>query len=156
MVVDNPVEDCEMDPIRTCKFVTKLVPKLTAKETCMDVPKEICSKSRGNPRRVKKPLIKTWCFKPEKKSQSGVVLEPEDGDCTQCVEGISGVCDIQHTPYTQCKYCVKDVCVTGMCHTAAFPIHILLNTFTMTNTVRLKQLNYIARLLIYNECYIRI
>lgn len=113
IVVDNPVEDCEMDPVRTCKFVTKLVPKLTAKETCMDVPKEICSKSRGNPRRVKKPLIKTWCFKPEKKSQSGVVLEPEDGDCTQCVEGISGVCDIQHTPYTQCKYCLKDVCVTG-------------------------------------------
>ena len=114
-VVDNPVEECEMTPIRTCKFVTKLVPKLAPKETCMDVPKEICSKSKTNPRRVKKPVIKKWCFKPENNATSSAVeLEPEYEDCSQCVGGITGVCDIQHTPYTQCRYCVNDVCVTGM------------------------------------------
>ena len=113
MVIDNPVEECEMNPIRTCKFVTRLVPKLAAKVTCIDVPKEICSKSKGKPRRVKKPVIKKWCFKPENKTESAVELEPETQDCSQCGNGLSGVCDIANTPYTQCKYCEQDVCVTG-------------------------------------------
>ena len=114
MVIDNPVEECQINPVRTCKFVTKLLPKLAAKETCMDVPKEICSKSRVKPRRVAKPVIKKWCFKPDNLTGSAVELEDEPEDCSQCGEGTTGVCDIEHTPYTQCKYCEDSVCVPGI------------------------------------------
>ena len=64
-VVDNPLEECDMEPLRTCKYITKLVPKLEAAQDCVDVPKEICARSKVNPRRVKKPSIQKWCFKPK-------------------------------------------------------------------------------------------
>ena len=67
-MVENPVETCEMEPIRTCKHVTKLVPKLVPVEKCADVPKEICARSKTNPRKIKKPLIKKWCYVPSKES----------------------------------------------------------------------------------------
>merc|ERR1712083_179278 len=54
IVVDNPLETCEIEPQRTCKHVTKLVPKLVAAEECVDVPKEVCSRSKSNPRKIKK------------------------------------------------------------------------------------------------------
>ena len=41
VIVDNPVEECDMEPLRTCKHITKLVPKLMATQDCVDVPKEI-------------------------------------------------------------------------------------------------------------------
>ena len=41
IVVDNPLETCEIEPQRTCKHVTKLVPRLVAAEECVDVPKEV-------------------------------------------------------------------------------------------------------------------
>ena len=53
-----------MEPLRTCKHITKLVPKLEATQDCVDVPKEICARSKVNPRRVKKPSIQKWCFTP--------------------------------------------------------------------------------------------
>jgi len=68
IVVDNPVETCEMEPVRTCKHVSKLVPKLVPVEECADVPKEICARSKTNPRKVKKPVIKKWCYVPSKES----------------------------------------------------------------------------------------
>ena len=71
MVVDNPIEECDMEPLRTCKHVTKLVPKLEAAQECVDVPKEICAKSKVNPRRVKKPSIQKWCFTPVNKTGKG-------------------------------------------------------------------------------------
>jgi len=68
IVVDNPLETCEIEPQRTCKHVTKLVPKLVAAEECVDVPKEVCSRSKSNPRKIKKPVIKKWCYVPSKES----------------------------------------------------------------------------------------
>ena len=65
MVSENPVENCDMEPLRTCKHVTKLVPKLDTVQDCVDVPKEICARSKVNPRRVKKPSIQKWCFTPD-------------------------------------------------------------------------------------------
>ena len=77
VVIDNPVEHCDMEPIRTCKHVTKLVPKLESTQDCVDVPKEICAMSKANPRKVKKPSIQKWCYTPEECECIG------DGDCTQ-------------------------------------------------------------------------
>ena len=53
---------------RTCKHVTKLVPKLEPIEECVDVPKEVCTRWRTNPRKVKRPAVKKWCYVPSEES----------------------------------------------------------------------------------------
>merc|ERR1712241_590599 len=68
VVQDAPKENCSLEPQRTCKHVTKLVPKLTPTEECVDVPKEVCTRSRTNPRKVKKPVVKKWCYVPSEES----------------------------------------------------------------------------------------
>jgi len=68
IVQDAPVEQCTLEPQRTCKHVTKLVPKLEPTEECVDVPKEVCTRSRTNPRPVKKPVVKKWCYVPSEES----------------------------------------------------------------------------------------
>merc|ERR1719315_893408 len=49
VVQDKPKEECSLEPQRDCKHVTKLVPKLEPTEECVDVPKEVCTRSRTNP-----------------------------------------------------------------------------------------------------------
>jgi len=68
IVQDAPKEECNLEPQRTCKHVTKLVPKLSPTEECVDVPKEVCTRSRTNPRKVKKPVVKKWCYIPSEES----------------------------------------------------------------------------------------
>jgi len=68
IVQDQPKEECSLEPQRTCKHVTKLVPKLSPTEECVDVPKEVCTRSRSNPRKVKKPVVKKWCYIPSEES----------------------------------------------------------------------------------------
>jgi len=43
---------------------TVLVPRLVLKPNCIKVPKEICVEAKVNPRKVKKPVIREWCYKP--------------------------------------------------------------------------------------------
>merc|ERR1712192_229576 len=71
VVQDAPKEQCTLEPQRTCKHVTKLVPKLEPTEECVDVPKEVCTRSRTNPRKVKKPVVKKWCYIPSEESGLG-------------------------------------------------------------------------------------
>merc|ERR1712133_334275 len=68
VVQDAPKEQCTLEPQRTCKHVTKLVPKLEPTEECVDVPKEVCTRARTNPRKVKKPVVKKWCYVPTEES----------------------------------------------------------------------------------------
>merc|ERR1739838_416310 len=68
VVQDAPKEQCSLEPQLTCKHVTKLVPKLEPKEVCVDVPKEVCTRPRTNPRKVKKPVVKKWCYIPSEES----------------------------------------------------------------------------------------
>merc|ERR1711936_296048 len=68
VVTEVPEETCTLEPQKTCKFVTKLVPLLKPVEECVDIPKEVCSRSRGNPRPVKKPVVKRWCYVPSEES----------------------------------------------------------------------------------------
>jgi len=68
VVTDIPNEICDLQPQRQCKHVTKLVPKLTPVEECVDVPKEVCQKKKGNPRTVLKPVTKKWCYTPSEES----------------------------------------------------------------------------------------
>jgi len=64
IVQEKPREECQLEPQKTCKFVTKLVPKLEPKQECVDVPKEVCTSQKQNPRKITKPLIKKWCYTP--------------------------------------------------------------------------------------------
>ena len=89
IVVDKPVEECALEPIKSCNQVrdlsdkynlivskyfvfaaqvTKLVPKLVPRQECVSVPKEVCARSQTNPRRVKRPVIKKWCYTPSAES----------------------------------------------------------------------------------------
>ena len=68
VVQDAPKEQCTLEPQRTCQHVTKLVPKLEPIEECVDVPKEVCIRSKTNPRKVKKPVVKKWCYVPTEES----------------------------------------------------------------------------------------
>ena len=53
---------CDLNPQKTCRFTTKLVPKLTPKEECTVVPRETCHLSFSAPVAGKKPLITKWCM----------------------------------------------------------------------------------------------
>ena len=62
----SPVERCELQPEEKCGAVTRLLPALHTTETCLQVPRETCSLARINPRKIRKPTIKKWCFNQEK------------------------------------------------------------------------------------------
>jgi len=68
VVTEVPEETCNLEPQKSCKFVTKLVPLLKPQEECVDIPKEVCSRSRTNPRTVQKPVVKKWCYVPSEES----------------------------------------------------------------------------------------
>jgi len=71
VVQEVPEENCFLEPQRSCKHVTKLVPLLKPVEECVDIPKEVCTRSRTNPRTVQKPVVKKWCYVPT--AQSGLL-----------------------------------------------------------------------------------
>ena len=74
-VIAKPVEECDLEPQKTCRHVTKLVPYLRAVEECVDVPQEVCGVSRVNPVKRKRPSIQWWCIDPES-DQPVVEVEP--------------------------------------------------------------------------------
>ena len=65
LVQNIPSEDCDLEPRETCKLETVLVPRLVEKPNCVQVPKEICVEVKTNPRKVSKPVIKEWCYRPQ-------------------------------------------------------------------------------------------
>ena len=63
-IVEQPEEVCDLNPQKTCRYATKLVPKLMPKHECTIVPKETCLFKFTTPRQVKKPLLTKWCLDP--------------------------------------------------------------------------------------------
>ena len=63
-LVDVPEEICDLNPQKTCRYVTKLVPKLEPKHECTIVPQETCNLRFTQPRQVPKPLQTRWCLDP--------------------------------------------------------------------------------------------
>jgi len=61
-VEETPKESCVLDPVKTCKVVAELVPRLDPTEECVDVPKEVCTRVVTSPRIVKKPVVRQWCY----------------------------------------------------------------------------------------------
>jgi len=63
-LVDVPEEVCDLNPQKTCKLQTKLVPKLKPVHECTIVPKETCNLKFTQPQLVAKPLNTRWCLDP--------------------------------------------------------------------------------------------
>merc|ERR1711892_51056 len=63
-LVDVPEEVCDLNPQKTCRFTTKLVPKLKPVHQCTIVPKETCIIKFTTPKQVPKPLLTRWCLDP--------------------------------------------------------------------------------------------
>lgn len=64
-LVDVPEETCDLNPQKTCRLVTRLVPSLKPKSECTTVPKETCNLKFTQPERKKKPLRTEWCLDEE-------------------------------------------------------------------------------------------
>merc|ERR1719348_1307530 len=63
-VVDVPEEVCDLNPQKTCRYVTKLVPSLSPEHQCTIVPKETCVLKFTTPQQVAQPLQTKWCLDP--------------------------------------------------------------------------------------------
>ena len=63
-LVDVPEEQCDLNPQKTCRLQTKLVPQLAPEHECTIVPKETCLLKFSQPRQVDVPLQTRWCLDP--------------------------------------------------------------------------------------------
>ena len=61
-LVDVPEEICDLNPQKTCRFTTRLVPSLKPKHECTTIPKETCNLAFTSPRAIDKPLREEWCL----------------------------------------------------------------------------------------------
>merc|ERR1712018_214841 len=75
-----PEEECDLQPEETCHMEAVLVPRLVPKPNCVKVPKEICVNSKTNPRVVKKPVIKDWCYRPSELKETPEIIPPTPDD----------------------------------------------------------------------------
>ena len=55
---------CDLNPQKTCKFQTKLVPKLKPTHECTVIPQEICQLKFTTPREEPVPFMSKWCIDP--------------------------------------------------------------------------------------------
>merc|ERR1712203_559808 len=63
-LVDIPEEVCDLNPQKTCRLQTKLVPSLKPEHECTIIPQEICNLKFSNPEQVDQPLKTKWCLDP--------------------------------------------------------------------------------------------
>merc|ERR1739847_177249 len=63
-LIDVPEEVCDLNPQKTCKFQTKLVPKLKPAHECTIIPREVCNLKFTSPKPVENPLKTKWCLDP--------------------------------------------------------------------------------------------
>jgi len=64
-LVDVPEETCDLNPQKTCRLITKLVPSLKPKKECTTVPQETCNLKFTQPELKQKPLRTEWCLEEE-------------------------------------------------------------------------------------------
>lgn len=64
LIQNIPSEQCDLEPQESCKMETVLVPRLVQQPNCIKVPKEVCVNAKTNPKKMKKPVIKEWCYRP--------------------------------------------------------------------------------------------
>jgi len=81
-LIDVPEETCDLNPQKTCRFQTKLVPRLKPVAECTTIPKEVCNLKFSQPQEIDKPLKTKWCLDPtpaepgEKYEESDALAAP--------------------------------------------------------------------------------
>ena len=68
-LVDVPEETCDLNPQKSCRLVTRLVPSLRPKLECTVVPQDNCNLKFSSPKQVRKPLRTEWCLDQGQKTQ---------------------------------------------------------------------------------------
>jgi len=76
-LVDVPEESCDLNPQKTCRMMTKLVPSLKPKQECTMVPKETCNLKFTQPKIEKKPLITEWCLEEDSEEPENTYGGPQ-------------------------------------------------------------------------------
>ena len=61
-LIDVPEEICDLNPQKTCRFQTRLVPSLKPEHECTTIPQEVCNLKFSDPKLVAKPLLTKWCL----------------------------------------------------------------------------------------------
>ena len=64
-VRERPEEVCSLAPQRTCRHVTRLLPRLQPSHVCSVQPREVCHVTRVPRTRVQRPPVTKWCRAPE-------------------------------------------------------------------------------------------
>ena len=79
-VVDIPEEVCDLNPEKTCRLTTRLVPKLEPVQEYSTVPRETCQIRYSNPEIVKEAILTKWCLEVEESEndQNAVEIAGED------------------------------------------------------------------------------
>jgi hypothetical protein len=77
VLIDVPEEVCDLNPQKTCRFATKLVPKLKPKHECTVIPREVCNLKFSAPRKLNKPLRSEWCLDESPVQPGETYLEAE-------------------------------------------------------------------------------
>lgn len=78
-LIDVPEEVCDLNPQKTCRLQTKLVPSLKPKQECTIVPQETCTLNFSQPKRNKKPLRTEWCLDEESTGTSAQLPQSQYG-----------------------------------------------------------------------------
>merc|ERR1712127_638561 len=79
-LVDVPEEHCDLNPQKTCRFVTKLVPRLKPTHECTIIPQEICQLKFDTPREEVKPFMSKWCIDPNEEPVPDSTYDDTQGD----------------------------------------------------------------------------
>ena len=61
VIVSKPKEECDLEPQKSCRFITKMVPHLLPTEECVQVPQEVCGVSKIKPVKKQRPAIQLYC-----------------------------------------------------------------------------------------------
>ena len=61
VIVSKPKEECDLEPMKSCRFITKMVPHLLPTEECVEVPQEVCGVSKIKPVKKQRPVIQLYC-----------------------------------------------------------------------------------------------
>jgi len=79
-LVDVPEEVCDLNPQKTCRFQTKLVPKLKPEHECTIIPQEICQLKFDSAREEVKPFMSKWCIDPNEEIVPDQTYDENSGD----------------------------------------------------------------------------
>ena len=81
-LVDVPEETCDLNPQKSCRLVTRLVPSLRPKLECTVVPQDNCNLKFTSPKQTSKPLRTEWCLdqRQEEEVKQGKLQNPSGLD----------------------------------------------------------------------------